>query len=211
MYHVQLLVETGFSEPWVALEIRVSQPPRSASQNLSRKRLLKEIFARNQASALERATRSKLRRKECIGIPCLPSESDGNHPHSSSSSSSACTPTSDNEARPNFQNDLDYRDATIDQFCADLTREQTIDAHETYELLLTLGVDVGVARTTVAGLLSPHIFAGVQHVSEDVLDLRSQGCGKMWDLHNAAEKVKVRKKVASAKPYIVIGSCLDRW
>ena len=60
---------------------------------------------------------------------------------------------------------------------------------------------MSVARTTVAGLLSPQIFgaSGVQHVSGDVLDLRSYGCGKMWDFHNAAERVKVRKKVVSEK------------
>ena len=38
----------------------------------------------------------------------------------------------------------------IDYFCPDLTKEQTIEANETYELLLTFGADVGVARTSVA-------------------------------------------------------------
>ena len=61
--------------------------------------------------------------------------SDGNHPHSSSSSSSACAPTSDNEVRANSVNDLDDRDAMIDYFCRDLTKEQTVEANETYELL----------------------------------------------------------------------------
>ena len=60
-------------------------------------------------------------------------------------------------------------------------------------------------------LISDQIFSGVQHVSGDVLDLRSQGCGKMWDLHNAPERVKGRKKAVSEKPKIVIASCLDRW
>ena len=55
--------------------------------------------------------------EECI--PCVPSESDGNHPQSSSSSSSACAPTSDNEVRPNPDNDLDDRDAMIDFPCLD--------------------------------------------------------------------------------------------
>ena len=55
--------------------------------------------------------------EECI--PCVPSESDGNHPQSSSSSSSACAPTSDNEVRPNPDNDLDDRDAMIDFLCPD--------------------------------------------------------------------------------------------
>ena len=41
----------------------------------------------------------------------------------------------------------------IDYFCFDLTNE----AHETHELLLALGADMSVARTTVAKLLSPQI------------------------------------------------------
>ena len=71
---------------------------------------------------------------------------------------SACAPTSANEARPNFDIDLDDRDAMIDNFCPDLTKEPTIEANETFELLLSLGADMSVARTTVAGLLSPQIF-----------------------------------------------------
>ena len=55
--------------------------------------------------------------EECI--PCVPSESDGNHPQSSSSSSSACATTSDNEVRPNPDNDLDDRDAIIEFPCLD--------------------------------------------------------------------------------------------
>ena len=122
--------------------------------------------------------------EECIGVPCVPSESDGKHPHSSSSSSSACAPTSDIEVRPTSDNDLDDRDAKIDYFCPDLTKEQTIEANETYELLSTFGADVGVARTIVAGLLSSQIFgvSNVQHVS---------GCGKMWNLHNEESATSV--------------------
>ena len=37
--------------------------------------------------------------------------------------------------RPNFDNDQDDRDAMIDYFCPDLTKEQTSEANETYELL----------------------------------------------------------------------------
>ena len=51
----------------------------------------------------------------------------------------------------------------------------------------------------------------MQHVSGDVLGLRPRGCGKMRDLPNAAERIKVREKVISGKPYIVIGSCVDCW
>ena len=82
----------------------------------------------------------------------------------------------------------------IDYFCPDLTKEQPIEANETYELLLTLGADVSVARTTVAWLLSPQIFgeSGVQQVSGDVLDLRPHGCGTVWDFLSVA---------------IVMGSC----
>ena len=134
-------VVTRLSEPWVTLEIRVSQPPRSASQNSLRKGLLKEILARKQA-ALERTTRSKLKRG---------ASGSGNHSHSSSSSSSACATTSDNEVRPNSDIDLEDRDAMIDYLFPGLTKEQTIEANETYELLLTLGADEGVAQTTVAG------------------------------------------------------------
>ena len=145
-------------------------------------------------------------------IPFVPSESSGNQSHSSSSTSSACAPTSDNEARPIFDKDLDHRDATIEYLCPDLTKEQTIEANETCELLLTLGADNGVARTTVAGLLSPQFFgaSSVQHLSGDVLDLRSQRCERMWDLLNAAERVKKGKTVVSEQPYTVIGSCSNR-
>ena len=68
--------------------------------------------------------------------------------------------------------------------------------NKTYELLLTLGADINVARTTVAGLLSPQIFgaSGVQHDSADVLDLRPNGCGKMWDLLNVAQRITVREE-----------------
>ena len=110
-------------------------------------------------------------------IPFVPSDSGGNQSHSSSSTSSACAPKSDNEARPIFDKDLDHRDATIEFLCPDLTKEQTIEANETYELLLTRA-DNGVARTTVAGLVSPQFFgaSSVQHLSGDVLELRSQRC-----------------------------------
>ena len=46
----------------------------------------------------------------------------------------------------------------IDYLYLELTNEQTVEAKETNELLLTLGADVGVARTTVAELLPPQIF-----------------------------------------------------
>ena len=54
----------------------------------------------------------------------MASESDGNHPQSSSSSSSAGAPTRDNEVKPNHDRDLDDqdlddRDAVIDYFCLD--------------------------------------------------------------------------------------------
>ena len=67
----------------------------------------------------------------------------------------------------NFDIVLDDRDAMIDYLFPDLTKEQTIDANETYELLLALGADMSVPRTTVAGLLSPQIFGatGAQDVS----------------------------------------------
>ena len=75
-----------------------------------------------------------------------------------------------------------------------MTKEQTIEANETY----------GVARTTVARLLSPQIFgaAGLQHVSGDVLGLRTHGCGKMWDFLNVAERIKVRDKVIRVRAWI---------
>ena len=87
---------------------------------------------RTQLSALERATRSKLR---SIGIPSVPSESNGNHSHSSSSSSSECAPPSDSEARPNFDAVMDGRDHMFDNLCFDLTHEQMIEANEACELL----------------------------------------------------------------------------
>ena len=61
----------------------------------------------------------------------------------------------------------------IDYSCPDLTNEQTIEANATYELLLTLGADMSVARTTVAELLSPQIFGTTgEHLAPgDVLDL----------------------------------------
>ena len=43
------------------------------------------------------------------------------------------------------------------------------------------------------------------------LDFRPHGCGKMWDFLNVAERIKVREKVISEKPCIVMGSCLDCW
>ena len=136
----------------MTLEIRVSRTQQVSAQGLG-----------NPIQAEE----------ECTGIlpgdiPCVPSEGNGNHSHSPSSSSSACAPTSDNEARPNFDIGLFDRDAMIDDFCTELTKEQLIEANEIYELLLTLGADMSVARTTVAGLLSPQIFgASVQHVSRN--------------------------------------------
>ena len=81
---------------------------------------------------------------------------NGNHSHSSSSSSSACAPPSDNEPRPNFDAVMDDRDEIDEELC--LANVQTIEANETNELLLTLGADMSVARTTAAELLSPRIF-----------------------------------------------------
>ena len=46
----------------------------------------------------------------------------------------------------------------IDYFCLDLINEQTAEANWTYDLLLTLGADMSVARSTVAELLSPQIL-----------------------------------------------------
>ena len=93
--------------------------------------------------------------------------------------SSSCAPTCDNEVRPNSDNDLDDRDAMMDYFCLDLTKEQMIEANEICELLLALGVDVGVARTIVAGLLSlKSLVSNVQRVSGDALDLK--GVGRCW-------------------------------
>ena len=46
----------------------------------------------------------------------------------------------------------------IDYLCPHLTNEQTIEANATYELILTLGAEMSVARTTVAELLTPQIF-----------------------------------------------------
>ena len=34
---------------------------------------------------------------------------------------------------------------------------------------------------------------------------------EMWDFQNAADRVKVREKLISDKPYIFMGACLDRW
>ena len=100
----------------------------------------------------------------------------------------------------------------IDYLCPDRTNEQTIEANETYELLLTLGADVCVARTTVAELFSPQMFGTTgEHLAQgDVLDLRSHGCGEMRDFLSEADRIKVREKVIIEKPYIVMGVCLDR-
>ena len=156
--HVKLSkMHADMSDPWVTFEINVSPPPRSASQNLARKRLPTEIPARKQLSPLERATRAKLRRsafESCLATSRIRrAKVTKSHSYSSSSPSSACSPTSDSEARPNFDIVLINRDAMIDCFCPDLTQEQPIEADETYEMLLTLGADMSVARTTVAGFL----------------------------------------------------------
>ena len=165
--HTKQLVVSGTSEPWVTLETSVSQPPRWASQNLSRKRLPTEIAARKQVSALERATRSKVRRSALVSRLATSRVCRGNgtetirthHRHLQAH----VHLTSDSEARPNFDVVLDERDAMIGCFCPD--RSKTNEANETYELLLTPGADMSVARTTVAGLLSHQIFgaASVQH------------------------------------------------
>ena len=82
-----------------------------------------------------------------------------------------------------------------------------------YELLLALGADMSVARTTVAELLSPLFFGttGVHLATRDVLHLRSHVCGEMRDFVNAADRANVREKVIKEKPCIVMGACLGRW
>ena len=76
----------------------------------------------------------------------------------------------------------------------------------TYELLLTLGADMSVARTTVAECFLIKSFARQASICApgDVLDLRSHGCGKMWDFPNAADRIKAREKVISEKPCIIM-------
>ena len=120
VYHIQLLVATGLSDPWLKLEIRVSHTPRSASQSFSRTRLLKEILARDQA-AQDRTTRSKLRRSASRVWRVKVTEIIRSLHHHLQG---ACATTRDNEVRPNHDRDLDDqdlddRDAMIDYFCPD--------------------------------------------------------------------------------------------
>ena len=117
-------------------------------------------------------------------IPCAPSDKNRNHWYCLSSSSSACATPSDSGARPNFDAVLNDRDEMIDYFCLDLTKEQTAEANWTYDLLLTLGADTSVARSTVAELLSPQILGTMSvHLAP----------GDCWIFHRGSKNQSARK------------------
>ena len=139
--HTQLLVVTESSEPWVMGDVG-DQRLATAVERITE--FIAEQFADSDScthtAASSKAGNPSHAEEESSGIssgdiPCVPSESDGNH-WPSSSRSSTCAPPSGSEARPNFGAVLDKRDEMIEYLCLDLANEQTVEANETYELLL---------------------------------------------------------------------------